>query len=281
MSSPFGNIFNNDDSSLDSTDSQGQTGDIGQQAQGNNGFNPAFTPLLNDIPQDLHSKVLPHLQEWDKGVAAKLNKVQQGYEPWKPIIDMGVTPENVQIGLNLINLLEQQPETLYRALVDYYHFGDQQQQGAPGQGQNTGNQQQQQQQEEDPYAQKYNQLEQGFNTLANHVLSQNKQQEQARADQALDTEIQAARKQYGDVFDEEWIIAKCMANDKLTIADAAKMYSEWYQKQAAKFGARPLIMGAGGNGLPQQNVDVTKLSPKDTRSLVAQMIEHANMQNRG
>jgi hypothetical protein len=38
-------------------------------------------------------------------------------------------------------------------------------------------------------------------------------------------------------------------------------------------------MGAGG-GLPGNNVDPRKLSDKDTKSLVAQMVEQANQQRR-
>ncbi len=268
MSGPIGNIFNDDNSSLDNGTSTDQD-DSNGQAQGN--YNPAFQPLLNDVPQDLHDKIIPHLNKWDQN----FQKVQQGYAPWKPILDMGVTPDTVQAGLNLVSMLENNPEALYKALVDYYKFGENK--DVPSQGQITENQNNT---EDDPYKDRFDQMERGFNTLAEHVLQQRQQEENAKADATLDQEFQAAKQKHGD-FDEEWVIAKCMANSDLSIDSAAQMYQKWYQGQMAKFGAKPLIMGGGGGGLPQNNVDVTKLSGKDTRSLVAQMIEHAKQQSRG
>lgn len=272
MGSPFGEIFNDDNSSLDNSTSTGQD-DSNGQAQGT-GYNPAFQSLLNDLPQDLHSKVIPHLKQWDSSVNQRFQKVQQGYESWKPIINMGVAPDTVQAGLNLVNLLESNPEALYKALVDYYKFGDQEDKSSQGQTTEPSV-------EEDPYKDKFAQMERGFNTLAEHVIQQRQQEEESRYDAALDQEFKAAKDKYGDIFDEEWIAARCLANPNLTIDQAAGMYQQWYQQQMSKFGAKPLIMGGGGGGLPQENLDVRKLDGKQTRSLVAQMIEHAKSQRRG
>ncbi|SRR5216110_3009193 len=275
MSEPLSNIFNNDqNSSLDNGSPSGQSG--GAQAQG--GQNPAWGELLGELPQDLHQKVIPHLQRWDQGVNQRFQTVQQGYEPWKPIINAGVTPDVAQAGLNLINMLESNPQALYSALKEYYKFDEQQQQQqgvqGPGQGQNT------EPTVEDPYQQKFSQMEQGYNTLAQHVLEMKQQEVNARADAALESEFQAAKQKYGDIFDEEWVQAKCIANPNLSVEQAAGMYHQWYTQQAAKFGAKPLIMGGGSNGLPNQHTDVTKLSDRDTRSLVANMLDQFNAQSR-
>jgi hypothetical protein len=259
------------DSSIDSGASSGQNDGNGQE-QGNS-FNPAFQPLLNELPQDLHAKVVPHLQNWDKGVTQKFQTVQQEYEPWKPIIKMGVTPDTVQAGLNLVNMLETNPEALYKAMVDYYKFG--QDQDSTSQGPSK-----EQQQEEDPYKDRFAQMERGFNTLAEHVIQQRQQEENAKADAALEQEFKAAKDKYGEIFDEQWIQSRCLADPNLSVMDAAGMYQQWYQQQAAKFGAKPLIMGGGG-GLPQNTPDPTKMTGQETRGLVAQMIELSKQQNRG
>lgn len=271
MSGPLDNLFS-DDSSLDTGSGTGQNGN--GMAQGN--YNPVFNEVLGQIPQDLHDKVVPVLQKWDQNANTKYQTVQQQYEPWKSVIGSGVTPDIAQAGLNLINMLETNPQALYDALRNYYKFDEQQQnnQGAPSQGQGTT--EQQNQIIEDP---RFAQMEQGYSTLAQHVLQMQQEKVNAQADAALEEEFAAAKSKHGE-FDIEWVTAKCIANPNLTVDQGAQMYKQWYQQQAAKFGARPLIMGGGGSGVPQENVDVRKLDGKQTRSLVAQMLDQANAQNR-
>src|SRR5213592_3195837 len=85
--------------------------DAGQQGSDNQGgLNPAWTDLLNELPQELHSKVTPVLQTWDKGVQDRFNKVHSEYEPWKTITKSGVDPETAQFALNLLNSVNNQPE---------------------------------------------------------------------------------------------------------------------------------------------------------------------------
>src|SRR5689334_15153195 len=107
---------NDQNSSIDN----GNFGDQDGPSQAQGGINPAFNPLLQELPQDLHEKILPHLKSWDEGVNNKLRSVQQQYEPWKNIIGAGVDPDTAQAGINMINMLEQNPKLLYDALRDYY-----------------------------------------------------------------------------------------------------------------------------------------------------------------
>jgi hypothetical protein len=265
MGNPLSEIYPQDggQSSLDNNDNVGQ---YGGQAQGT-GYNPNFQPLLNDLPQDLHEKVLPHLQQWDKGVNERFQQLQSEYAPYKPILSSGVTPEMVQNGLNIMNLLDTNPEGLWRALQDNYKFG---QQEPAGQGQLPS----QQPVEPDPTDLRFKQMEQNFTTVAEHVLQMRQQEEQARQDAAIANEFNAAHKKIGN-FDDTWVQAYCYANPSKSVEEVGRMYQQWHAAEMAKHGARPIITGSSGGGVPGNNVDVTKLSGKDTRNLVADMIRQS------
>lgn len=274
MGNPFGEQIYGQDSGQSSVDnSQSGMQDAGQ-AQGT-GYNPNFQPLLNDIPSDLHAKVIPHLQEWDKNYG----QLQSEYAPWKPVLSSGVTPEMVQNGLNLMNLLDSNPEGLWRALGDNYKFGQEQQQQAnagAGQGQ-TPLVQQQQQEQPNPYDLRFQQMEQNFTTVAQHVLQMRQQEEEARQDAAIAAEFEAAHKKLGK-FDDQWVRAHCIADPNLSIEQAARNYQQWFNSQMAQYGARPIITGSSGGGVPGANTDVTKLTGAQTRSLAADMIRQARAQ---
>lgn len=277
MGNPFGEQIYGQDSGQSSVDNSQSGMQDGGQAQGT-GYNPNFQPLLQDIPQDLHSKVLPHLQQWDKGVNERFEKLQSDYAPWKPVLSSGVTPEMVQNGLNLMNLLETNPQGLYQALADNYKFGQNQEQGLPGAGQGqTPPVQQAPTQGPDPYDLRFQQMEKNFTTVAQEVLNMRQAEQDARQDAMIAQEFDNAHRKLG-AFDDQWVRAHCIADPNLSIEQAAKNYQTWYNGEMAKYGARPIITGSSGGGVPGRNVDVTKLSGSETRALAADMIRQAKQQ---
>lgn len=280
MGNPWGEQIYGQDSGQSSLDNGNAGGVQGGQEQGN-GFNPNFQPLLNELPQDLHSKVIPHLQQWDRGVQDRFGKLQSDYAPWKPILGSGATPEMVQNGLSLMNLLDTNPEALWKALGENYKFGQQQD---SGQGPTPPTQQAPADEIPD-YArnlqQQYGQMEQNFTTLAQHVLEQRRAEAEAREDQALANEFKAAHSKLGD-FDDMWVRGRCLADLNLSVEEAAKQYQAFEASIAAKYGARPIITGSSGSGVPGQgSVDVRKLTPQETRGLAVDMIRQMKAQNQG
>jgi hypothetical protein len=273
MGNPIGEIFSQDggSSSLDTGSPVVQ--DDGQAQV--HGSNPSFQPLLQELPPDLHDKVLPHLQQWDKGVNDRFTKLQSDIAPWKQVMSSGATAEMVQNGLNLMNLLETNPEALWRALAENYQFEQQQQ--ASGQGPTPPVQQPPT--EDDPYALRFQQMEQANVTLAQHVLEMRRQEEQKREDYAIAQEFDQAHKKLGD-FNDDMVRAKCIANPSLSVEQAAQEYQNWYRAEMAKHGARPILSGSSGGAVPGNNVDVTKLTGQQTRQLAADYIRSARANNR-
>lgn len=275
MGNPNGEWNFGHDSGQSSLDNGQQGVQYGGQAQGT-GINPNFQPLLSELPQDLHGKVLPHLQQWDKGVNERFEKLQSDYAPWKPILS-SATPDVVQNSLALMNLLETNPKGLYEALRESYRFDQEQQQIQAGQGQAPP--QQAPTHHLDPSVDmRFKQMEQNFTTVAEHVLQMRKQEEEARQDAMLAKEFEDAHKKMGD-FDETWVRAQCLVNPNMSIAEGAKLYQQWYAAEMAKHGARPILTGSSGGGVPGPNVDVTKLNGQQTRAAALDIFRQMRRQS--
>jgi hypothetical protein len=245
-------------------DSSVYTGDSGQQGTGGN---PAWQEFLEPIPQELHEKVRPVLEKWDKGVQDKFNTVHQQYEPWKPIIDAGVDPDTANFALNLLNSINENPEQVWKAIGEYYKLSPQ--------GTTSGQGQQELQVEEDPYDPRISTLERQNQIMAAHLVKQQEDRLAAQAEAQLDQELSSLRTKYkaqGD-FSEQFVLA--YMQNGFNSEDAVKAYYEFRDAERAKFGQKPLIMGSGG-GVPQfNNTDVRKLDESQTKNLVVQMLQRA------
>lgn len=263
-----------------SVDSGYTGGDAGQQGTGDQGgSNPAWNDLLNEVPQEFHHKVTPVLQNWDRGVQDRFQKVHSEYEPWQAVIKSGTDPETTQFALNLLNSVNNNPEMVYNALKDYYKFD---QQSTQFNGSQNG-QGQQEPQVVDPYQQQFQQYDQRFQELqrqnqimANVLWEQQTKEQNIQADRQLDKELSSLKSKYGN-YDERYVLA--MMQNGMSSEDAVRQYHSFAENVAKTHTPRPLIMGGGGS-VPGQSVDVKKLSDAGTKDIVVQMLAAAAQQNR-
>lgn len=246
----------------------------GQEAesQGTGGnINPAWNDLLGLIPQQLHSQITPHLQSWDKNYQESIGKVHSQYEPYKPYLEGGIQPDQINYGLQLLDAVENRPEEVLQALQQYYGQEEQpQEQGLEPNEQNNGDFLQ------NPEFQRVNEM---VNTMARLLVQQNMDQQSAQEDEQLEQEFEAAREEHGD-FDENWVMAQILANPELSINDAAAQYKEFVQGiLQSNNRPGPRVLGPGG-GTPNQGVSPSDLDDKGRRDLVAQMLANAQNQSR-
>lgn len=264
-----------DESQGFSGEPQGQGGESFQQVspQGT-GINPAWNEMLGTIPQELHSKVLPHLQKWDQGVQNRFQQVHSQYEPYKPFIDNNVTPSDIEFAMGLVNAINNDPRAVQEALnawIEQEGIQDQQaQQGTPGeyyeQGQGTPD-----------FTQhpEYQRMQQMVESMADILMTREEEDEQSQADAELDEELTNLREQFGD-FDEPFVLSKMMSG--MSGEDAVKAWGETVNQiltQQRRPG--PKLLGAGGN-LPSQQIDVKQMDRKATKNLVAEMLQNASQQ---
>lgn len=242
----------------DPVDSGGYTGNENGQQQGD----PAWNEFLQAVPQELHSQVTPILEKWDRGVQDRFSKVHSEYEPWKPVIKSGLSPDEAQFAVNMVNALNQDPRMVYDAIREFYKLEDQ----APKSGQG----QQEPPQEEDPYAARFADIERQNQIMAQHLVRQREEELYKKAEAELNNELSSLAEKYKSrgEFDEQFVLAK-MQNG-MAGEDAVKAFFDWRDKYVNQYVPKPLIMGGGG-GIPQQNVDVRKMSDQQAREYAAQI----------
>lgn len=241
----------------------------GEGQQGAEGGNPAWQPFLEAVPQEYHAKVTPLLQEWDKNVNNRFEKVHSEYADFKDFKENGVNRQHLEQGLNLLNALQADPFQVWKAMKEAYNF--ELESATAGQGQ------QEPKVDDEPWKKDYEELKSNYETVAKVLVAKQEAEENARQDQILSDEMSRLRKQYGD-YDEEWVLAKLMVNPKNTPEDAVKAYKTWESQQQARFGPKPLFISGNGGVPGANNFDPRKAKDKDVNSYVAEMLQHAQRQ---
>ena len=73
------------------------------------GQHPAWSEYLEGIPEDLQPLVTQAFSKWDQHHQAKLQGVQQEFDPYKPLLENNVPMETIQQSLWLAQQLEENP----------------------------------------------------------------------------------------------------------------------------------------------------------------------------
>lgn len=238
------------------------------------GPNPAWSDVLGIIPEQYHAAITPHFQKWDQSAQSRIeqaNSQVQAYEGFKPFIEHGIDPQELENGLRLMYEINNNPQNVYNALGQAYSLGNTPGNDDGGDGEDDGTQNYQ-----DP---RYDTLQQNLELVNQIILQDHEAKEAAKADAELDHELSGLKQKFGDI-DERYVLA--MMQNGMTGEQAAQSFQE-FRNGLLQSNPRPFapnVMGGsqGGAGYPSQQVDPTKLSGKETRGLVEQMLRAAAQQ---
>jgi len=237
-------------------------------------INPAWEPVLKDIPQQYHSQLAPHFSEWDKNYQQSIQKVHSQYEPWKPFIDEGYSPEDVNYGLQLMQNLSENPAEFVKALNEWYEAenGSGEQQGLESTQQNPS--------PEFDITQhpKWQEMESATRAMAEIMLERHEQEQAQLADSELDQEIASLKEKFKDrgEFDEDYVLGVAMNDPEANLERAVEQYFAHEERILQKSRQPgPPILGAGG-AIPTGGVDPRQLSEKDRRAYVANVLRQAH-----
>lgn len=246
---------------------------------GTQGGNPAWQEFYQAVPQEYHEAVTPLLQKWDQGVNQRFTQVQQEYAPWNNVIQSGNTPDDVTLALNVLQTMVNNPREIYDALNSQYNFADQ----TTGQGSNNnqgaGANTSQGQNEPDlqtAYDQRFQQVEQNFQRLAQFMLDKQQTDVEAQEDAQLDAELAGLRKKHGD-FDEDYVLSKMYSGH--SAEEAVQMYQQFLQRAHSAAQPRPLLLGQGGGAAPGLQKDPRKMTDNEAKSSALQMVMAMNAAN--
>lgn len=237
-------------------------------------INPAWNPLLEQLPSSLHGIVTPHLTEWDKGVQQMVQKVHSEYEPWKQFKDNNLDPNNLYQSWQAIQNLEADPQGFVQAVIQHYGL----QLAEQGQQQPAANEGEEELPPIDitqyPEFQRINGMTE---QMAQVLLTQHQEKQDAIADQQLDADLTVAKQKLGNMYDEQYLL-QYMGTTNGTIDQAVEAYqahvNNIISQQRNPSAGAPIIMGSGG-GTPVTPIPGGNLAPKDRRALIAQTLANA------
>lgn len=242
-----------------------------------------YADYLNELPETVRPLAESAFKKWDADVTRRFQELHSQYDPWKPVIE-AANPDDVAGALQVANVLEQDPERFLRAFAESF----------PDLVQGVLGQQQQQQQTpastdeqgldgldpSDPLVQRITQLEGLLQQAVGGFQGFTEQQQQQENQKILDQTLADLHTQHGD-FDDTYVLSQ-MAFRGLTPEQAV---TEFKNNVLAKYGQpqpqqqqqqqAPNVLTPGG-GLPATPINVAELSDKDTKALVAQLLDNAN-----
>jgi hypothetical protein len=237
------------------------------------GPNPAWNDVLSVIPPEYHQQVTPHFQQWDQAAQTRIESVNNQFKDYQPFVENGISPQDLEQGLQLMYQINSNPQGVYNALAEAYGFAAQQansnSQAADGEEEVDGYQ--------DPRYDEIAALQQrqqeGLDLIAQTLLQQEQAKLDAQAEAEIDSELNALKKQHPGISEEFALSLMVNGFDANQVGERwAAMTQGILQQNPRPFAPNVLGSNGGGTGLPSQAIDPKKLSGQQTRSLVEQMV---------
>jgi hypothetical protein len=233
--------------------------------------NTAWDSLLSVVPEQLHSQVKPILQEWDANFTKGVQKVHDTYGPYKEYLDNGVTPDQINYGLNTLRAIEERPGEVMNAIREYAKANNMTIQEAAEEvldgGEDDG-----EGEELSPELQKIADLENQLATVSQFLVQQQQSVESEAADEELTNELATLKQEHGD-FDEQWVLMKAITDPDKPLEHFVKEYKEFVNgilSNARKPG--PKVLGGGG-AAPNNQISPREMNDSQRRSYIAKLLE--------
>ena len=272
MSTPsFENAESVDQETFEAPTEEAGVGNEQPTESSDSGGHPAWKEILDVLPSSLHPIVTPALQKWDQGVQERFQQVQSKYDPYKPIIENDVDPEQIQKALDVANMLQTDPRGFYERMQGYFGQEDQGQQKTD--------------EDDDLYDiaeggeeenEHWKRLEQNQQVLAEYIQKEMQAKADAEAEAKLDADLKELREKHGD-FDEEFVLTYAMNNNGDLNAGVQK-YNQLIGKVRgvpSPGSDLPKVIAPGG-ATPSTAVDPATLDSKGAKNLVVDLLMQMN-----
>ena len=247
-------------------------------------MNPAWEPVLKEMPEIFHEKLKGHFSQWDKGyteLETSKKQLEEQYEPYKPYL--GVDPQAIQYGLTMLQRAQQSPLELYRSLEQYVR-----QQGLlqdPEQETQEG-----EDLSEDPWRSEFEerqrQLDEQQQGIQQYIEQQAYEQEVSVNEQEVDKQIQAVLAKYGERavnVDDLLMRMFVQAQQENGNFDAESAYQQQlstfkalYAQQNGSSRPAPSVLPAGGSTAPTTEQKPEEMNDEQRAAYFKQLLDFAN-----
>jgi hypothetical protein len=236
--------------------------------------------FLKSLKDDQRQMMEPLVKQWDAGVTRRFQELQTQIAPFRPLLEAGVDPADVQNALQIYTLLDQNPQYLYQLLKTELE-------GAEGQ-EGAGVQGQQELQGEEGYElppqvqQRLDQLQAVVEALAQQTIQSRQDQSAQQEDAELEQYLDLLKQEKGD-FDETYVLARMARGE--SGADAVDAWNSMLQGRLNGAGQGsgappvpgsnlpPILSGGGAPPVTTENIGTAK--DKDVQSLVVNLLKQS------
>lgn len=246
------------------------------------GLDYGYDSFLGQVPEALRDQIEPAFKSYSEDIKTKVAGQYGQFEPFKEILDNGWTPEHVNVGLNLLQQLNDNPQSVYQALIQQYpELAPQPQQVTPTPA-NTVKPFSEMDlppellQRLDAQEKLIELLGQGFNQQ--QQTQQQFQQAEQEAQELAQFKAQLDQVAPENKYPRQFILSY-VANGQ-SPEEAVASFDAWKAQEinGARSAGAPLIAPAGGGGLPSEPIDTAKLTETQRKDLITRYLETANQQ---
>ncbi len=272
MGFPMEPAENNSGQESQITPDTGQDNSQGSQET----INPAWNDVLKLVPETLHSQITPHFRNWDKGVQQRFQEIRNQYQPYeqyKPFLESQVSPDDLRMGYGLLQAVYQKPQEVIQAIQQTFGLTQEQAEDLVEQATENDN---------DPYAnippqfmEEFMRMKQQTELQGKILLERRNQEIQEQQNRQLDNTLSELKSKYGD-FPDEWVLSRALQLNN-NIEAAVQEYHSLIEKELAARNRPkpPVLLGQNSGPIPENSVDPRKLTDRDTKNLVAEMLKRA------
>ena len=247
-----------------------------QEETSESGLHPAWNEMLEALPSSLHSTVTPFLQQRDKSYQDGINKVHSQYEPFKPYLENNIPQDRINYALQVAQAIEERPEEMIKALQEFTGMSKKDATAVVNEANSEPGQVESDVPEELLNHPKFQEMEKQLQTVAQYLVSQKQQEEQAAQDAQLETELAGLRDKHGD-FDEEYVLTWAINHPDKSLDDAVGAYKSKVNEilEQNRRAPAPKVLPGGGSNVSSEITREELKDPKSRKSVVQQMLEAA------
>jgi len=246
-------------------------------------LNPAWDPVLKDLPEYFHEKAKGHFRSWDdnyRKLETEHKGLQEKYSPYEQYL--GVDPEAIKYGLGMLQRVQQEPMALYQALQEHVRqlglLKEEQQQQDPNA----------ERLDEDPryseFEKRQSALEQQQSQIDQYIQQQAYNSQVATYEQDVDTQVKSVIDKYGQqAVDVEDLLQRMFVQSQRTgnyNAEAAYQeqigtFKRLYEAQS-KGRPAPNVLPTNGTPAPSGEVNPKDMNEEQRKAYFKHLLDLAN-----
>jgi hypothetical protein len=256
----------------------------GQQSTQQETVNPAWEPLLNELPEYFHPKAKSHFKTWDENynkLQTEHKGLQERYAPYEPYV--GVQPEAIQYALGVLDQINKDPMKVYEALTKHVT-----EMGLLQSGQQQSPQDEQMDLGQDPqYSEldrRTNELDQRQQQFDAYLEQQAYNQQVQTFEGQIDQQVQAVTAKYGAAVDTQDLLQRIFVQvqqGKPFDAEAAfqeqkETFQRLYSRQGQTARQAPNVIPTTGTPAPSGEVKPEDMNEDQRKAYFKHLLDIAN-----